>query len=78
MCLSASGRLVVNNAYCRNWPGDVHLGNEQLCIIHSDADGQFSRWGSFFDVVDSLLLGLGVDHVVLGCSSGCLDFLILL
>ena len=52
-----------------------------------------SRWGSFFDVVDSdlrvkltellikktviLLLGLGVDHVVLGCSSGCLDFSIL-
>ena len=27
--------------------GDVHVGNEQLCIIHSDANGQF------FDVVDS-------------------------
>ena len=51
-----------------------------------------SRWGSFFDVVDSdlrvkltelgkrtvsLLLGLGVDQVVLGCSSGRLDFSIL-
>ena len=49
-----------------------------------------SRWGSFFYVVDSglrvkltelqikktvsLLLGLGVDPVVLGCSSGCLAF----
>ena len=48
-----------------------------------------SRWGSLFDVVDSglrvklielwiktviLLLGLGVDPVVLGCSSGCWDF----
>ena len=47
-----------------------------------------SRWGSFFDVVDSglrvkltelwiktvSLLGIGVDPVVLGCSSGCLDF----
>ena len=48
-----------------------------------------SRWGSFFDVVDSdlrvkltelwikitvsLLLGLGVDPVILGCSSGCWD-----
>ena len=21
--------------------GDVHVGNVQLCIIHSDADGQF-------------------------------------
>ena len=21
--------------------GGVHVGNEQLCIIHSDADGQF-------------------------------------
>ena len=39
--LTASGRLVVNNAHCRNWPGDVHVGNEQLCIIHGDADGQF-------------------------------------
>ena len=38
---TASGRLVVNNAHCRNWPGDVHVGNEQLCIIHIDADGQF-------------------------------------
>ena len=41
MCLSASGRLVVNNTHCRNWPGGVHIGNEQLCIIHNDADGQF-------------------------------------
>ena len=55
LCLSASGRLVVNNAHCRNWArGDVHVGNEQLCIIHSDADGQFLLGGgSFFDVVDS-------------------------
>ena len=21
--------------------GDVHVGNEQFCIIHSDDDGQF-------------------------------------
>ena len=51
-----------------------------------------SRWGSFFDVVDSglrvkltelwikktvsLLLGFGVNAVVLGCSSGCWDLLI--
>ena len=41
MCLSASGRLVMNNANFRNWPGDVHVGNEQLCVIHSDDDGQF-------------------------------------
>ena len=41
LCLSASGRLVMNNAHCRNWPEDVHVGNEQLCIIHSDADGLF-------------------------------------
>ena len=33
--------------------GDVHVGNEQLCIIHSDADGQSLRCGLFFDVVDS-------------------------
>ena len=52
-----------------------------------------SRWGSFLDVVDSgllvkltelwikktvsLLLGLGVDPVVLGCSAGCWEFSIL-
>ena len=41
LCLSLSGRVVVNNAHCRNCPGDVHVSNEQLCIIHSDADGQF-------------------------------------
>ena len=28
LCLSASGRVVVNNAHCRNWPGDVHVGND--------------------------------------------------
>ena len=49
-----------------------------------------SRWESFFDVVDSglrvkltelwikktisLHLGLGVDTVILGCSSGCWAF----
>ena len=58
LCLSASGRLVVNNAHCRNWPRDVHVGNEQLCIIHTDADGQFFLVGSFFDVVNS---GLRVE-----------------
>ena len=47
LCLSACDRVVVNNTHCRNWPGDVDIGNEQLCIIHSDADGQF------FYVVDS-------------------------
>ena len=26
----------MNNTHCRNWPGDVHVGNEQLCIIYSD------------------------------------------
>ena len=36
LCLSASSQVVVNNAHCRNLPGD-----EQLCIIHSDVDGQF-------------------------------------
>ena len=51
-----------------------------------------SSWGLSFDVGESdlrvkltklwiktvrPLLGLGVDHVVLGCSSGCLDFSIL-
>ena len=51
-----------------------------------------SKWGSFFYVVDSglrmkltelwitktvsLILGLGVDPVVLGCSSGCWNLLI--
>ena len=34
LCLSASGRVVVNNTHCWNCPGDVHVGNEQLCIIH--------------------------------------------
>ena len=38
--LSPCGRVVINNTHCRNWPGDVHVGNEQPCIIHSDADGQ--------------------------------------
>ena len=41
LCLSASGRLVVNNAIAETGRGDVHVGNKQLCIIHSDADGQF-------------------------------------
>ena len=36
--LSACGRVVVNNTYC-SWLGDVHVGDEQLCIIHSNADG---------------------------------------
>ena len=41
LCLSVNGRLVVKNAHCGNWPGDVHVGNEQLYIVNSDADGQF-------------------------------------
>ena len=36
----------MNNTHCRNWPGDVHVGNEMLMVSSS-------RWGSFFDVVDS-------------------------
>ena len=39
----------MNNTHCRNWQGDELVGNEQLCIIHSDLGGG----GSFFDVVDS-------------------------
>ena len=41
LCLSACGRVVGNNTHCMSWPGDIHVGNAQLCIIHSDADGQF-------------------------------------
>ena len=26
---------------CRNWSEDIHVGNEKLCIIHSDTDAQF-------------------------------------
>ena len=29
LCLSASGRLAVNNAHWRNWPGDV--GTSRFC-----------------------------------------------
>ena len=41
LCLSACGPVVVNNTHCRNWPEDIHVGNEQLCVIYSDTDGQF-------------------------------------
>ena len=40
LCLSACGLLIVNDNHCRSWPGDVHVGDEKLCIIYSDADGQ--------------------------------------
>ena len=47
MCLLASGRLVANNAHRRNRPGGhTHAGNEQPCIIHSDADCQFFQVGA--------------------------------
>ena len=36
LCLSACGRVVVNNTHCRSWPWDVHDSDEQLCSIHSD------------------------------------------
>ena len=54
LCLSASGRLVVNIAHCRNWPGDVYtlvMSNSVLSIAMLMVSS--SRWGSFFDVVDS-------------------------
>ena len=44
--------MEVNNPYCRSWVGDVHVGHEQLCIIHSDADGQLFQMGSPFAAVD--------------------------
>ena len=37
LCLSAYVRVVVNNTNCRSWPENVHGGDEQLCIIHSNA-----------------------------------------
>ena len=53
MCLSASGRLVVNNAHCRNWRGDVHVDNDNYVLSITMLMISSSRWGSFFDVVDS-------------------------
>ena len=73
----------MNNTHCRNWPGDVHVGDEQLCIIHSYADWSVLLGGGHsltlvtqWIKTVSVLLCLGVDPVVLGCSSGCWDFLI--
>ena len=43
LCLSACGQVVVNNTHCRSWPEDIHVGNEQLCIIHNDVDGHSFR-----------------------------------
>ena len=53
MCLSASGRLVVNNAHCMNWQGDVHVGNENSVLSIAMLMVSSSRWGSFFGVVES-------------------------
>ena len=55
LCLSASGRLVVNSALCRNWPGGgvytLVMSNSVFSIAMLMVSS--SRWGSFFDVVDS-------------------------
>ena len=59
----------MNNTHCRNWPGDMHVGNEQLCIIDSDADGQL-----FYVAVILTELWIKNSPVVLGCSSGWWDF----
>ena len=53
LCLSASGRLVANNAHYRNWPGGMYMlvmSNSVLSIAMLMVSS--SRWGSFFDVVD--------------------------
>ena len=34
--MSACGRVVVNNNHSKSWPGDIHVGDEQLCSIHSE------------------------------------------
>ena len=53
LCLSACGRLVVNNTHCRNWPGmyTLVMSNSVLSIAMLMVSS--SRWGSFFYVVDS-------------------------
>ena len=54
LCLSASGRVLVNNANCKNWPGGctaytLVMSNSVLSIAMLMVSS--SRWGSFFDVV---------------------------
>ena len=63
LCLSASGRFVVNNVHCRNWPGGctpLVMSNSVLSITMLMVSS--SRWGSFFGVVD---IGLRVKLNVL-------------
>ena len=43
----------MTNAHCRNWPGDVHVGNSNSVSSIAMMVVSSSRWGSFFDVVDS-------------------------
>ena len=45
--------LVLSVLWSILWQGDVDVGDEQLCIIHSDADGQLFQVGSPFDADDS-------------------------
>ena len=49
LCMSACGRVVVNNTHCRNWPGmyTVVMRNSVLSIAMLMVSS--SRWGSFFD-----------------------------
>ena len=41
----------MNNTHCRSWAGDVHIGDEQRCIFHSDADGQLLLSGGHSSTV---------------------------
>ena len=82
--------MVENNTHCRSWPGVYTLVMSNSVSSIAMLMVCSSRWKSIFDVVDScmrvklselwikktvsLLLDLGVDPVVLGCSSGCWDF----
>ena len=54
MCLSASGRLVVNNAQLQELARGMYIlvmSNSVLSIAMLMVSS--SRWGSFFNVVDS-------------------------
>ena len=45
-----------------------------VCVCHSDEVMRDANPNDTSGQLGSPFLGLGVDPVVLGCSSGCLDF----
>ena len=54
LCLSACGRVVVNNTHCITWPGVMYMlvmSNSVLSIAMLMVSS--SRWGLFADVVDN-------------------------